>query len=244
MAIQYYKKDSEERLAPNFRAREFDCHGRGCCTQTPVDEKLVSILQNIRDHFGKPVYVTAYRCPVHNAQVANAAPDSYHKYGMAADISVDGVEPLEVAKYAESMGVLGIGHYDTFVHVDTRTVKSFWYSHAQVRRSTFGGAEYSLEQFVRDVQNATGSSVDGIAGPETIGNTPTVSRYINRDHAVVEFIQKRLFALGYIVVGEPDGVAGAKFDLAVKQFQADNGCCVDGEVTACNKTWRKLLEME
>jgi len=247
MAIKNYKKGSTTQLAKNFKAREFDCQGGGCCTQTPIDEKLVVFLQQIRDHFGKPVYVTAYRCPSYNAQVANAAPDSYHKYGMAADISVEGIAPLEVAKFAESMGVLGIGHYDTFVHVDTRTAKSFWYSHAQIRRSTFGGApketEYSLEPFVREVQAATGSAVDGIAGQETLGNTVTVSAWENRTHPVVVPVQKRLFALGYTVVGQADGVAGAKFDEAVRAFQEDNGCQIDGELTAGNRTWKKILGM-
>lgn len=247
MAIKIYKKGDSAKLSPNFRAREFDCQGNGCCSETPIDEKLVAFLQQIRDHFGKPVYVTAYRCAVHNAKVANAAPNSYHLYGQAADIHIDGVAPLEIAKYAESIGVLGIGHYDTFVHIDTRAVKSFWYSHALLRRSTFGGAptvqEYSLEQFVRDVQGVTGSEVDGIAGAETIGNAPTVSRYVNRMHPVVKFVQKRLFALGYIQVGEADGIAGAKFDLAVKVFQKNHNCQADGELTAGKRTWKMLLGM-
>ena len=244
MAIKSFKKGSEERLAPNFRAREFDCPGRDCCTQTPVDEKLVSILQNIREHFGKPVYVTAYRCPTYNAQVANAAPDSYHKYGMAADISVAGVDPLEVAKYAEAIGVLGIGHYDDFVHVDTRGVKSFWYSHNQIRRSTFREEEdYPLEQFVRQVQETIGAIVDGIAGTETLSKTVTLSARVNRTHLLVALVQKRLNGLGYTQVGEADGIAGAKFDAAVKAFQRDNGCVVDGELTAGKLTWKKLLGM-
>ena len=103
---------------------------------------------------------------------------------------------------------------------------------------------YSLEQFIRDVQGATGSAVDGKAGPETLGNTVTISRYKNRTHPVVEFVQKRLFALGYTQVGDADGIAGKKFDLALRAFQADNGCKADGEATAKNKTWRKLLGME
>ena len=103
---------------------------------------------------------------------------------------------------------------------------------------------YTLEQFIRDVQDATGSEVDGIAGPETIGNTVTVSAYKNRTHKVVEAVQKRLYALGYTVVGEADGMAGPKFEAAVMAFQKDNRCWVDGEVTAKNKTWRKLLGME
>ena len=103
---------------------------------------------------------------------------------------------------------------------------------------------YTLEQFVRDVQAATGSEVDGIAGSETIGNTPTVSAQKNSTHAVVVAIQKRLAALGYDVVGEADGIAGTKFEAAVVQFQEDNKCWADGEITARNKTWKKLLGME
>lgn len=250
MAIKVYKRGDSTKLSANFRAREFDCHGAGCCSQTKVDEKLVEYLQKIRDHFGKPVNIeSGYRCPAHNARVSGAASKSKHMDGMAADIIIAGVDPLEVAKYAESIGVKGIGHYDDFVHIDTRTTKSFWYGHLQSYRATFGGApapaegEYTLEQFVRDVQKACGAKVDGIAGPETIGNTPTVSRYVNREHAVVKFIQKRLLALGYAEVGEADGIAGAKFDLAVKAFQKDNGCWVDGEITAQKQTWKKLLGM-
>ncbi len=103
---------------------------------------------------------------------------------------------------------------------------------------------YTLEKFIRDVQAAIGAEVDGIAGPETIGKTVTVSAYVNREHPVVEPIQKRLYALGYTMVGEADGVAGVKFEAAVQAFQGNNHCWVDGEITACNKTWRKLLGME
>ena len=248
MAIKIYKKGDSTKLSPNFRAREFDCQGTGCCAETKIDEKLVQYLQQIRDHFGKPVYVTAYRCKSHNNRVPNAAPNSYHIYGRAADFHIDGVKPAEIAKYAESIGVKGIGLYDTFVHIDTRESKSFWYSHAQERRTTFGGAPqqegYSLGQFIRDVQSVTGSKVDGEAGPQTLGNTVTISARVNRTHPLVAFVQKRLYALGYIQVGKADGIAGAKFDEAMKAFQSDNGCRADGEATAKNKTWRKLLCMK
>lgn len=252
MAIKKYTKGSADWLATNFRAREFDCHGSGCCTQTLIDEKLVSILQNIRDHFQKPVIVTAYRCPTYNAKVANAASRSYHMYGQAADIHIDGVAPAEIAKYAESIGVLGIGLYETdkdgyFVHVDTRTSKSFWYGHAQEKRTTFGGTsetDISLEQFIREVQKSIGVPVDGIAGAVTLGNTVTVSEHKNRKHPVVKVLQKRLAELGYKEVGTADGIAGYKFSCAVKRFQMDNNCWVDGEITAGCKTWKKLLGME
>ena len=104
--------------------------------------------------------------------------------------------------------------------------------------------EYSLKQFIKDVQKAIGAKVDGIAGPETLNKTVTVSSSKNRTHAVVEPVQNRLNSLGYTQVGKADGIAGAKFTSAVKAFQKANGCWVDGEITARNKTWRKLLGMK
>lgn len=111
-----------------------------------------------------------------------------------------------------------------------------------------GGGEfvtdaYPQEEFVRDIQKACGAAVDGIAGPETLSKTVTLSQYINTTHAAVKPVQERLFVLGYQEVGEADGITGPKFDMAVKAFQKDNDCYVDGEITAQNKTWRKLLGM-
>lgn len=103
---------------------------------------------------------------------------------------------------------------------------------------------YTLEQFIRDVQTVTGSEVDGVAGPETISNTVTLSSTKNDYHAAVLPVQKRLLELGYVEIGEADGEAGKKFTSAVAHFQQDNGCVVDGEITATKKTWRKLLGME
>jgi N-acetylmuramoyl-L-alanine amidase CwlA len=102
--------------------------------------------------------------------------------------------------------------------------------------------DYSLAAFVKDVQRAIGAAVDGIAGKETLSKTVTVSSKINRRHAVVKAVQKRLNALGFDA-GKVDGVAGSKFTSAVKKYQAAKGCVVDGEVTARASTWKKLLEL-
>lgn len=102
---------------------------------------------------------------------------------------------------------------------------------------------YSYKEFVGDIQKATGATVDNIAGTETLSKTVTVSKTKNNKHAVVKPIQKYLYLLGYTEVGEADGIAGIKFDTAVKHFQRDNGCVVDGEITARNKTWKKLLKL-
>lgn len=145
MAIKTYNRGSTAKLSENFKVSEFLCHGNGCCKTGKVDEKLVEIVQKIRTHFGKPVHISsAYRCSTWNEAVGGVS-GSYHCYGQAADIKVEGIAPAEVAKYAESIGVLGIGLYETdkdghFVHVDTRTTKSFWYGQGQAKRTTFGGA--------------------------------------------------------------------------------------------------------
>lgn len=99
---------------------------------------------------------------------------------------------------------------------------------------------YTKKQFIKDIQKATGAKVDGIAGPETLSKTITVSKTKNRKHPVVTFIQKYLNALGYNC-GNVDGIAGPKFDAAVKSYQKAKGCIVDGEITAGKNTWRSLL---
>lgn len=145
MAIRKYKKGSSEQVTKNFKAREFDCPGKGCCTETPVSTVTAGYLQQIREHFGEPIPgPTGYRCPTHNAKVPNASKTSLHTKGRAVDFHIPGVPPLEVAQYAESIGVLGIGLYDNFVHIDDRTKKSFWIGHEQKAVSTFGGSTYSL----------------------------------------------------------------------------------------------------
>ena len=101
-----------------------------------------------------------------------------------------------------------------------------------------------FRQFVRQLQAVIGAAVDGIPGPETLGKTPTLSATKNHRHPAVKILQQRLKELGYSQVGAADGIAGRKFTAAVKAYQQDRGCVVDGEITAGCKTWRKLLGME
>ena len=251
MAVVVYNKTDKKNLSKNFKAYEFSCKGRGCCSTTKIDSDLVTYVQKIRDHFGKPLVIgSGYRCTTYNSLVENAAKQSKHTMGMAADISIDGVAPAEIAKYAETLGIKGIGLYDTFVHIDTRTTKFFWYSHAQEPRTTFGGKaptpaptteKYTKTQFIKDIQKVFGAKVDGIAGSETLSKTLTLSDKKNRQHAAVKCVQKYLYALGYTEVGTADGVAGAKFTAAVIHYQKDKKCTADGEITAKATTWKKLL---
>lgn len=106
---------------------------------------------------------------------------------------------------------------------------------------TTSTATYTKTQFIKDIQSAIGAKVDGVAGSETLSKTITVSKSKNNKHAVVKPIQIYLYALGYTSIGTADGIAGTKFDTAIKAYQKANACTVDGEVTARSKTWKKLL---
>lgn len=127
MAIKAYshKKDGNIRLSSNFKVKEFACQDGS--DPIFIDSELVSVLQKIRNHFGKAVTITsAYRTPNHNKNVGGTT-YSQHLYGKAADIKVQGIAPKDVAKYAETLlDEGGIGIYNTFTHIDVRSTKSRW----------------------------------------------------------------------------------------------------------------------
>ena len=119
-------KDGSKKLSTNFRVREFSC--KDGTDPIFIDSELVSVLQKIRSHFGKPVTITsAYRTPHHNEKEGGTL-YSQHIYGKAADIKVSGVAPKKVAQYAETLlkNYGGIGIYSTFTHIDVRSTKSRW----------------------------------------------------------------------------------------------------------------------
>ena len=233
------KKGSVEYLSKNFQYREFDCKGKGCCSSTLIDEKLVEYLQKIREHFGKPITITsAYRCETHNRNVGGAT-KSRHSQGSAADIVVQGVSSREVAKYAESIGILGIGLYETsadgyFTHIDTRTTKAFWYGQKEEKRTTFGGV------------TATTTTTASGSGSNSAGTYHKTSSKYNvkllylekgdrgRD---VQILQELLKIHGYNI--ETNGEFDDKTLNAVKDFQKKTGLAQDGVVGA--GTMEKLL---
>ncbi len=100
---------------------------------------------------------------------------------------------------------------------------------------------YTREDFIREVQSVCGAAVDGIAGPETLSKTVTLSAQKNSRHPAVLPVQKFLAAMGYSQVGKADGIAGVKFTSAVVAWQEDHRCWTDGEITAGEKTWQTLL---
>lgn len=119
-------KDGSKKLSANFAVKEFAC--KDGSDVVFVAPELVEILQKIREHFGKAVSIhSGYRTPEYNKKVDGAA-YSQHQYGTAADISIKGVTPKEVAVFAETLlpNTGGIGTYPTFTHIDVRKAKSRW----------------------------------------------------------------------------------------------------------------------
>lgn len=222
MGVKTYQETAKTQLSKNFNSYEFRCGlGSPCsCSTVLIDDKLVEYLQNIRDHFGKPITITsAYRCESYNKSIGGAT-GSYHSKGMACDIVVNGVTPREVAKYAESIGLLGIGLYETasdghFVHIDTRTYKSFWYGQAQSPRTTFGGSSVNTSSFSVSSNSTT--------------KTTTLSSGMSGSK--VKELQEKLIKLGYSCGDRgADGDYGAKTADAVRKFQRNygNGLAIDG----------------
>ena len=119
-------KEGDVKLSKNFTVKEFACSDG---TDTVfISLALVNLLQKIRDHFGKAVIInSAYRTEAHNKAIGGAT-YSQHKYGLAADIHINGVTPKEIVAYVETLmpSSGGIGIYKSFVHVDVRRVRSRW----------------------------------------------------------------------------------------------------------------------
>ena len=211
VANNEYIKGQKKQLSKYFVSTEMDCHGSGCCSKTLINPQLIEYLNQIREHFNSPVTISSgYRCTVHNSRVGGAT-GSRHTKGDAADIIVKGYNPKEVAQYAESIGIKGIGLYETakdgfFVHIDTRDKKSFWYGQAQAYRDTFGG-------------NST-------TQPSSSNNN---YMKLNDQGGNVKALQKMLISLGYdLGAGKDDGIYGPATISAVKQFQKDKGLVIDG----------------
>ena len=214
MATRYSKKkDGKKKLSQNFTVAEMACND-GSDLILINDKFVKSKLQKIRDHFKKAIIInSAYRTKTYNRKVGGAS-NSQHIKGNAFDIYVKGVNVKEVAKYAESIAIKGIGLYlkSNFVHIDSRSIKYFWQeneSGSQVSKKTFGG---NPAYFPTLKKGSTGS-------------------YVKK-------LQTKLKNKGYKLT--IDSIFGSATQNAVKKFQKANKLQQDGIVGS--KTWKKLYK--
>lgn len=141
---------------------------------------------------------------------------------------------LTDSKYLTSDAYLARG--DILVKAGSHTVMALQ-NGCQAKNAAIASA-YTHTDFIKEVQTAIGAKADGIAGTETLSKIITVSKTKNQKHTVVKPIQKYLNSTGYNC-GTVDGIAGAKFDRAVKAFQKANSLTTDGIIGIM--TWRTLL---
>lgn len=131
VSSQYYVFDETlnptEKISPHFGVWEFKCKDNS--RVIVLDKALVELLEIIRLHYNKPLHINSgYRTVQYNASLKNSSPKSQHILGKAADIWLNDISPKQLYSWLDSSypNSLGIGIYDTFVHVDVREGKSRW----------------------------------------------------------------------------------------------------------------------
>lgn len=170
----------------NFQVKEFAC--KDGSDEILIDGNLVRRLQDCRDKFGVTIINSAYRTSDYNKKIGGA-PKSQHILGKASDTVCKGTSPLEVAMYAEAIGMGGIGLYSSFTHIDTRDGKARWDSRSgrEVGVATFLKTIKlgSRGEEVKIAQRYLGISKDGIDG--IFGtNTRKATLEFQRLHHLIE----------------------------------------------------------
>ena len=230
---------------PNFKKAEFKCPCGKCDGYGDgIASSLLVTLQNLRDKYGAVKITSGYRCTSHNKEVGGST-NSKHTKGQAADFYLDGfnsqskrvdmVNELKKTEYYNYSYTNVNGNHPNMgnvVHVDTKLVDP--------------DQDTAYKTFVKDIQKAIGANVDGIAGPETLSKTPTISTSTGWNHKAVRPLQIYLKSLGYDL-GKcgVDGQFGKDMKACIKKYQTDNKLpYADGKVTAKMYTWKKLLKLD
>ncbi len=119
------------RLSEDFWRAEFAC--RCGCGFDVVDTELLDVLQQLRSTTGRRISITSgARCAKHNKRVGGSK-NSQHLLGKAADFTVEGMTPKQVAAWLKTnVGAgdvrFGLGQYRSWVHVDVRPTPAQWAS--------------------------------------------------------------------------------------------------------------------
>lgn len=114
-------RENPVQLSTNFNSSEF-LSGNDTNRYGIIHPKLVELLQQIRNQLGSLTINSGYRAPEHNARIGGA-PASTHLFGMAADVVGSDLEAIE--KLAIELGAGGVKRYNTFVHIDVWTRRTW-----------------------------------------------------------------------------------------------------------------------
>ncbi len=187
MAIRAYSlKDKPVRIGANYTVGELWLNPSH--KQILLNDDLITALDPIIEHYGKrPIFPT--RNSIY-AETGHAAHSQHYK-GNAADIIIEGVTPLDLAQFAEILGMGGIGFYKDstkHIHIDVRRAKARWWMRTSDSRTPgFGGVSvvFALTHrspAIREIQSALNARgerllIDGVYGHNTAEAVKRFQRY-------------------------------------------------------------------
>ena len=142
--------DLNYKVGKHFKVKEFQ--SKDGHPVVLIDDVLVTMLDQIRDYFGKEVIINSgYRTASHNAAVGGVA-NSQHTLGKAADIVVKGVPPAAVQSYAYDHLNGTVGTYTTFTHIDTRTTVKLFRGNCDFHQDNY--ELYKVEEIKEETEMA------------------------------------------------------------------------------------------
>jgi len=121
-------------LTKNFTFAEFESKDGAPMPKEVKDniKLLAKELEKIRAAFNLPLKINSgYRSPKHNKSIGGAS-DSQHMKGTAADFTIPGRTPKQIAIVIEGLikdGKIkegGLGIYNNWIHYDIRGKKARW----------------------------------------------------------------------------------------------------------------------
>lgn len=113
-----------------------DIHAPKSQQVVQIDIKLMNLLfatqqwMKIHNQYRPLIIKSGYRTIERNAKIENAARNSMHVHGKAADFTIDGLPTKYLGDFVKWFKEGGVGLYvsDDFVHIDTDRVR-YWNGH-------------------------------------------------------------------------------------------------------------------
>ncbi len=118
-----------------------------------ISSELIYKIMDLEDRLQKHVIITSgRRCIIYNRSIGGYI-DSPHITGLAADIQVEGIPILGLAKICVEIGFTRVGIYPNHVHVDmiTPCPSLFWYVRKYGEAPIYSGGIKTLEEFIKKI---------------------------------------------------------------------------------------------
>jgi len=113
----FQKLSKHTTIAEVFEPSDLkEISSRGARPQWFISKSILQRIDEIRDHFGKPVII-------HSGRRFGKNPYSQHEQGKAIDFHISGVNCKDVLDFClktYKSGAVGVGYNNDFVHIDDR----------------------------------------------------------------------------------------------------------------------------